>query len=184
MPTKLLTSFEILCSPIAPGVPDVPYVQQGFFLQVTNLGAQTAFLSIEYVATPEFIESQGGIKLFTNIIDDAGRPQQYPAGAFLSAPVGYEALNIPAGSTWLAGVQYLLLTPPPFQTSPVTGATPQDAFRTRGMVRATAAAGTSWLVLASIRQVFSTFNASGGLVETDSAAYSVPIVGGPELVFL
>jgi len=182
VPTKLLTSFEVLASPIAPGVPDVPYIQQGFFIQVTNLGSQNAFLALEYVASPGFIEAQGAIKLFTNIIDDAGLPQQYPAGAFLSAPVGYEALNIPAGATWLVGVQYLLLPPPPVQTSPLTGATPQDAFRTKGIIRATAAASTSWLFLATIRQVFSTFNA-GGMVESDGSAYSVPIVGGPELVF-
>lgn len=183
MPTRLLSSFEVLASPIAPGVPDVPYIQQGFFLQVTNLGAASAILSLEYRPSPAFVETDGAIKLFTNIIDEAGTPQQYPINAFLSAPVGYEALNIPAGGTWLIGVQYLLLPPPPVIFDPATGTTPQDSFTTRGVVQATAVAGARFAVLATHRQVFSTFDGAGALVETDSTAYALPTVGGPEVVF-
>jgi hypothetical protein len=72
---KTLTSFEVPANPIAPGVPDVPYVQQGFFLQVSNLGTTSALVGIEYVASPAFVESNGAIKLFTNIIDETGMPQ-------------------------------------------------------------------------------------------------------------
>lgn len=183
MPTKTLTSFEVLASPVAPRVPNVPYIQQGFFLQVTNLGTQSALLSLEYQGSPAFIASRGAIKLFTNIIDNAGVPQQYPAADFLSAPVGFESLNIPAGGTWLIGVQYLLLPPPAFTLTPATGTTPQDAFTTRGVVHGTAAAGTKFLVLATARQVFSAYDAAGALVENDSAAYALPIVGGPQVTF-
>jgi hypothetical protein len=39
MSTQLVTSFEVLAQPIAPGVPAIPYVEQGSFLQITNLGS-------------------------------------------------------------------------------------------------------------------------------------------------
>ncbi len=184
MPTRNLTPFEVLSSPIAPGVPDVPYIQQGFFLQVTNMGAAPAFLGVEYVATPEFVRDRGAIKLFTNVIDATGMPQQYPAAAFLGAPVGFEALNVPAGATWLVGVQYLLLPPPAPIVDAATGATPQDSAMARGTVRVNAAAGTRWMMLATVRQVFSSFDPVTGLLkETDSTGYTVPLIGGPEQVF-
>jgi hypothetical protein len=178
-----LTSFEVLSTPIAPGVPNVPYVQQGFFLQVTNCGPANAFLSIEYLASPAFVESKGAVKLFTNVIDESGMPQQFPAVNFLGAPVGFEALNIPAGKTWLVGVQYLLLPPPAPLLDAATGSTPQDSAMARGVVRINAAAGTKWMMLATTRQVFTSFDGAGVLLEFDSAAYPVPLLGGPEQNF-
>jgi hypothetical protein len=183
MVAKTLTSFEVLANPIAPGVPDVPYVQQGFFLQVSNLGTASALVGIEYVASPSFVESNGAIKLFTNIIDETGMPQQYPSASFLSAPVGYESLNIPAGATWLVGVQYLLLPPPAPILNPATGSTPQDVAMARGMLKIDAAVGTKLLLLATVRQVFSSYKANGTLKEFDSSAYAVPLAGGPVLQF-
>ena len=183
MAKRNLTSFEVLSSPIAPGVPDVPYIQQGFFLQVTNLGPASAFLGIEYLASPDFVESKGAIKLFTNVIDETGMPQQFPAASFLGAPVGFEALNVPAGATWLVGVQYLLLPPPAPVLDPATGSTPQDSAMARGGVRGDAAPGPRWMMLATARQVFSTYTPAGVLVEFDSAAYPVPLLGGPEQSF-
>ncbi len=183
MASRNLTSFEVLSSPIAPGVPDVPYIQQGFFLQITNTGAASAFLSIEYQSSPAFIESKGAIKLFVNVIDETGMPQQFPTVNFLGAPVGFEALNIPANATWLVGVQYLLLPPPAPVTDIATGNTPQDAAMARGIVRISAAAGTKWMMLATARQVFSSYGAGGVLLEFDSAAYPVPLLGGPEQNF-
>ncbi|MEI7446388.1 MAG: hypothetical protein WCK28_15975 [Burkholderiales bacterium] len=176
MPTKALTSFEVLSSPIAP-VPGVPYSQQGFFLQITNLDSKSALIGIEYQASPAFVDAQGPIKLLANVIDEFGAPQQYPTEAFLGGPVGFDALNIPAGKTWLVGVQYLLLPNAPL-TEP-----PMDAFTTRGVVLAHAASGAKFMILATVRQVFSTFTPTGGLVETDSTAYSVAIQGGPEVLF-
>jgi hypothetical protein len=183
MPTKNLTTFEVLCTPIAPGVPNVPSVQQGFFLQISNLGAASALVSVEYHSSPAFVDKKGAIKLFTNIIDQSGTPQQYPVAAFLSAPVGYEALTIPAGATWLVGVQYLLLPPPPPILTVATGATPQDAQEARGMVKMTAAAGTKLMVLATVRQVFTNYSPTGTLLDISEGAYSVPLAGGPELHF-
>ncbi|MBC7938185.1 MAG: hypothetical protein H7Z19_00230 [Chitinophagaceae bacterium] len=183
MATRNLTSFEVLSSPIAPGVPDVPYIQQGFFLQVTNMGPANAFLGVQYLASPTFVESKGAVKLFANVIDETGMPQQYPLGGFLGAPVGFEGLNVPAGATWLIGVQYLLLPPPAPLLDPATGSTPQDAAMARGVVRIDASAGTKWMMLATVRQVFSTYTPAGGLIEYDSAAYPVPLLGGPEQLF-
>ena len=183
MATRNLTSFEILSNPIAPGVPDVPYIQQGFFLQVTNTGAASAFLTVQYKGSPAFVESAGAVKLFTNVIDETGMPQQYPADSFLSAPVGFEGLNVPAGATWLLGVQYLLLPPPAFTLGATTGSTPQDTATARGVIKIDAAPGTRWMMLATTRQVFTTYTAMGTLNSIDSAAYSVPLLGGPEQTF-
>lgn len=183
MAARNLTSFEVLSSPIAPGVPDVPYIQQGFFLQVTNMGPASAFLSIEYHASPAFVQSKGAIKLFTNVIDGTGVPQQFAAANFLGAPVGFEALNIPSMATWLIGVQYLLLPPPAPISDLATGDTPQDSGMARGVVRIDAAPGTEWMMLATTRQVFSSFGPGGVLIEFDSTAYAVPLLGGPEQNF-
>lgn len=183
MPTKTITSFEVLSNPVAPGVKDVPYVQQGFFLQISNLGAASSLVGVEYVATPGFIASNGAIKLFTNIIDQTGTPQQYPTAAFLSPPVGFEALNIPGGATWLVGVQYLLLSPPPPILNPLTGATPQDHAESRGTVHVTAAAGTQLMILATVRQVFNNYSPANILLDIAEGAYSVPLVGGPQQNF-
>jgi hypothetical protein len=178
-----LTSFEVLSSPVAPGIPNVPYIQQGIFLQVTNMGAASAFLTVEYVSSPAFVESRGAVKLFTNVIDETGMPQQFPTRNFLGAPVGFEGLNVPAGATWLIGVQYLLLAPPPPVITVPTGTTPQDAAMARGTIRIDAAPGTQWMMLATHRQVFSSYDNLGGIVEFDSAAYPVPLLGGPEQNF-
>ena len=183
MASKFLTSFEVLANPIAPGVKDVPYVQQGFFLQISNLSAGSALLGLEFIASPAFVQSQGAIKLFTNIIDQAGMPQQFPANSFLGAPVGFESLVIPGGATWLVGVQYLLLPPPAPVVNALTGTTPQDAAMARGMVKAEAQTGTQFLMLATARQVFTSFNALGGVVEFDSSAYPIPLIGGPQQTF-
>jgi len=183
MPSKFLTSFEVLANPIAPGVPDVPYVQQGFFLQISNLGAASALISLEFIASPMFTQGQGAIKLFTNIIDQAGMPQQYQATNFLSAPVGFESLMIPGGATWLVGVQYLLLPPPPPIINAATGNTPQDAAMARGMVKAEAQAGTQLLMLATSRQVFTTYDAGGAVTGFDSSAYPIELIGGPQQMF-
>lgn len=183
MTTKNLTTFEVLCTPVAPGVPNVPAVQQGFFLQITNLGAASALVAIEYDASPAFVDSKGAIKLFTNIIDETGTAQQYPVAAFLSPPVGYEGLDIPAGATWLVGVQYLLLPPPAPILTAATGGTPQDQQEARGLVKITAAAGTKLMVLATVRQVFSNYSATNSLLDIAEGAYSVPVANGPELNF-
>jgi hypothetical protein len=160
-------------------VKSVPYVQQGFFLQVSNLSAGSALLGLEFISSPAFVQNQGAIKLFTNIIDQSGMPQQYAAANFLSAPVGFESLNIPGGATWLVGVQYLLLPPPAPIVNAATGTTPQDAAMARGMVRAEAQTGTQFLMQATTRQVFATFNAGGAVVEFDSSAYPMDLIGGP-----
>lgn len=183
MATQFISSFEVLANPIAPGVPNVPYVQQGYFLQLSNLGAASALVGVEFIASPAFVAAKGAIKLFTNIIDQAGMPQQVPAANFLSAPVGFEMLNIPAGATWLVGVQYLLLPPPAPIVSPPTGTTPQDAAMARGVVRLEAAAGTRLMLQATTRQVFATFDAMGKVVEFDSSAYPMDLAGGPDQTF-
>jgi hypothetical protein len=45
------------------------------------------------------------------------------------------------------------------------------------------AVGTKLLLLATVRQVFSSYKANGTLKEFDSSAYTVPLAGGPQLQF-
>jgi hypothetical protein len=180
MAFKTLTSFEVLANPVAPGVKDVPFVQQGFFLQISNLGTASSLVSLEYLATPAFIGQKGAVKLFTNIIDETGVPQQYPTAQFLAPPVGFKAQDIPAGATWLVGVQYLLLPPPAPIIKPATGATPQDSVLTRGFLRIEAGAGSKLLLLATVRQVFNNYSPANTLLDVAEGAYTVPLIGGPE----
>ena len=180
---KILTSFEVLGQPVAPGIPDVPYVQQGFFLQVSNLESKKIDVSLVFKGTPGFVASKGAVKLFTNIIDPAGAATQYPTATFLAAAVGFKAHAVPAGATCLFGVQYLLLPPPPPTLTAATGGTPQDSVEARGFLEFGASAGSKVLLLATIRQVFYNYSAAGVLLDAAEGAYSVPLVGGPEHSF-
>jgi hypothetical protein len=179
MSLKTVASFEILASPVAPGLPDVPYVQQGVFLQITNLSTASTLVSLEYAASPAFVASSGAVKLFTNFIDQSGTPQQYPTSDFLGGPVGFKALDIPAGATWLVGAQYLLVPPPAPKLTPATGATPQDNAEARGVISLEASPGTKLLVLATIRQVFQNYDKTGKLIDITEGAYAIPLVNGP-----
>jgi len=183
MAFKTLTSFEALSLPVAPGVPNVPYVQQGFFLQISNTENTPAHVDIEYISTPAFVEENGAAKLFVNVIDETGAPSQYPAATFLTAPIGFKAQVIPQRSTWLFGVQYILLPPPPPTLTPATGGTPQDSCEARGIVRIQASAGAKLLILATVRQVFNDYSPAGALIDIAEGAYAVPLVGGPEHIF-
>ena len=183
MASKFLTSFEVLANPIAPGIKDVPYVQQGFFLQISNISAGSALIALEFIATPAFVANSGAIKLFANIIDQAGIPQQYPLANFLGAPVGFESLIIPGGATWLVGVQYLLIPPPAPIINAATGTTPQDAMMARGTVKADAQTGTQLIMQATTRQIFTNYNAAGVVTDYDGTAYPVDLIGGPLQVF-
>ena len=183
MPTKTVSSFEVLARPIAPGVPNVPYVQQGFFLQISNTAAAPVGVEVFYVDTPAFVASKGAIKLFANTIDNTGAISQYPTSDFLAPPVGFGVFTIPGNATFLFGVQYLLLPPPTPIVTPAGGGTPQDSLEARGLVTVTAAAGSSLVLLATTRQVFSNYNAAGALLDTAEGAYANPLVGGPLQTF-
>ena len=178
MAFKTLTSFEVLAAPLAP-IPNVPLVQQGFFLQVSNTTNSNIAVDIEYFASPSFVKTSGSYNLEVDIIPETGippTPAQIAADItdFLSAPVGFKAKIIPARATWLFGVQYLLSAPPVPE--------PTSGVEARGFVRLDASLGANVLVLATVRQVF--FNYSGAALSGISeAAYPVPIVGGPELSF-
>lgn len=178
MGTVNLSEFEVLAQPIAPGIPNVPYVQQGTFIQVTNLG-QNAKLTLAFYPNPPFVPSSGAVKLFANFIDATGVPQQY--NAFLTnSPVGFKDIQIAANATFLFGVQYVLVPPTINQPIPNSvGSTPQDMAATRGYIQASGPNGQPWLVLATIRQVFNNYNANtGALVDVAESAYSIPTVSG------
>jgi hypothetical protein len=175
MSTQLVTSFEVLAQPIAPGVPAIPYVEQGSFLQITNLGSAAAEVQSFYVPSPAFVASNGAIVLTTNYIDGNGKIKAIPSASFLETPVGFGAVSIPVGATFLFGVQYVQ-----------TAASPNPALSqaARGIISLSAPAGTKLLVLPTIRQVFTNYNATTLAIEdVAEAAYAVPTVGGPVISF-
>jgi hypothetical protein len=178
MPKKTITSYEVLGQKIAP-VPNVPYITQGAFLQISNLEANPARVDVLYTGTPPFVAASGAVSLFTNYIDQTGlaNATSYPVAEFLAAPVGFKGLTIPGRSTWLFGVQYLLA---PGAAVPAVGV---DA---RGFIQLEAAHGSKLLVLATTRQVFTNFSADGPpgtVTDLAESAYAVPLFGGPEVTF-
>ncbi len=178
MAFKNLTSFEILAARLAP-IPNVPFVQQGFFLQISNLETHAITVDLEYVASPAFVAASGPYQLTADIIKEDGVPPTAAQIAldttnFLTGPVGFKGQALPPKGTWLFGAQYLLVAPPVPE--------PSVDVEARGYVRLKASSGSKVLVLATIRQVFN--NYSGGLLsDVAEAAYSIPLVGGPELSF-
>lgn len=170
----VITSFEVLAQPLVPGIPDVPYVQQGTFVQISNLGSSTAQVILGYNATPAFVAQSGSVSLFANYIDNTGAVTQVTN--FLAPPVGFPSVQIPVGATFIFGVQYVLS---PGQSEDLVGSTPQSGQGTRGVVTLSSTGGSSLLVLATIRQVFNNYDASGNLMDVSEAAYSLPLVGGP-----
>ena len=178
MAFKVVTSFEVLAARLAP-IPNIPFVQQGFFLQVSNLGSEATAVDIDYIASPQFVSNSPPYNLTVDIIKEDGVAPTAAQIAidvteFLTAPVGFKAKAVPPKSTWLFGVQYLL-SGPPFPE-------PVVDIEARGYVQLKAGHGSKILVLATVRQVFSNYN-DAALTDTTEAAYSVPIVGGPEMSF-
>lgn len=173
---SIITSFEVLAQPLVPGLPDIPYVQQGSFYQISNLSPGGVTINLNFNATPAFVAQSGSVSLFTNYIDNNGNVTQYPVSTFLQPAVGFAGITIPAGGTFIFGVQYVLGQG---QSENLAGSTPQDGLGTRGTVTLLAPNGALLLVLATIRQVFTNFDASGNVTNLSEAAYSVPLVGGP-----
>jgi len=176
MTTKLITSYEVLAQPLAP-VPNVPFVTQGSFLQISNLEAFDVTVDIEYDGTPTFVKSSGSVNLDTNYITKTGiaSATSYNVAEFLLAPVGFKGLVIPPKNTWLFGVQYIAGAP-----------LPSPGIDARGFIRIKATPSCKLLLLATVRQVFTNFNPAaspGTLLDIAEGAYSVPIVGGPEVSF-
>ena len=174
--SSVITSFEVLAQPLVPGVPNVPYVQQGSFFQITNLSPATQSLNLNFNATPAFVARSGNVSLFTNFIDNLGNVTQYPPNIFLQPPVGFAQIPIPSNGTFIFGVQYVIT---PGQSQNLVGSTPQDGLGARGFVTLVASTGASFLVSATIRQVFTNFTAQGAVSNLSEAAYALPLVNGP-----
>lgn len=172
----IITSFEVLAQPIVPGVPDIPYVQQGTFVQISNIGSNPASAFLGFEATPPFVVQSGAVQLFANYIDQNGNVTQVAASLFLQGQVGFPTVTVPAGATFIFGVQYVLMAG---QSADLVGSTPQDQAATRGYVTLQSPPGSTLLVLGTIRQVFNNYDSSGNLMDVSEAAYSLPLVNGP-----
>ena len=173
-----IASFEVLAQPIVPGVPNVPYVQQGSFLQVTNITGQTLVVSLTYYPSPGFVPSRGAVSLFANYIDNRGEVTQIPANTFISQR-GFVNVAIPLTSTFIFGVQYIVT---PTQSSHKAGSTPQDGVATRGIVFFQSNLDTVISPLPTIRQVFNNYDPSGKLLDISESAYAVPFEKYPALL--
>jgi hypothetical protein len=178
MKSEIIGPFEVLGSPISPGVGQI-VLTQGYFLQLTNLHNAPVKIDIEYASTPAFQKSMGTVALTCDIITGNGIPPT-PAEiaatttAFLVAPVGFKNQTIPANTTWIFGVQYFLTD----VTTP-----PANMLEARGVVTLKAPAGSRFMALATTRQAFFNYTAANTLLDVAESAYSVPLVGGPELKF-
>lgn len=53
----------------------------------------------------------------------------------------------------------------------------------RGMVKADAQTGTQLLLLATTRRFFTRYNAAGKVIDTDSSAYPMDLIDGPQQTF-
>lgn len=164
-------SFEVLSQPIVPDMTTVPYVEQGFFVQITNQDARNANTpSILFQGNPAFVASKDSVKLFTNYIDQSGAAVPYPVDQFLSKQ-GFTGITIPPKATLLFGVQYVLVS----SASPrLVGTTPQDSLSARGLV--TIFSANYMQFLATVRQVFTTFDSNKKPTGMSGSAYSVPTV--------
>lgn len=175
-----IASFEILAQPIVPGVPNVPYVQQGSFFQITNIVGQPLKVNLYYYPAPAFVASSGAVSLFANYIDGNGTVTQVPAATFISGG-GFFNITIPALSTFIFGVQYIIT---PTQSTQLLGSTPQDSLAARGIVYLESSTDTIISPLPTIRQVFNNYDSSGNLLDISESAYAVPYEKYPTLSHL
>jgi hypothetical protein len=180
MTTEIISPFEVLGTPIAPGVGAI-VLSQGYFLQLTNLKNVPVTIDIEYASTPPFVPSAGtgpgAVALAADIIKGTGVPPTLPViaatvAAFLTAPVGFKAQTIPAHTTWLFGVQYIF---------PNVSAPPTGMAEARGVVTLKAPVGAHFLALATTRQAFFNYTAAATLLDVAESAYAIPLVRGPEI---
>jgi hypothetical protein len=181
LPTRNRVSFEVLSQPIAPSVGEepmpIPYVTQGFFAQVSNLGPSASTISLYFISSPQFVtkNTAGDIVLAANYIDNTGAVTQYNSSTFLTNK-GFKQITIPAGGTYLFGVQYLLI---PNSQTVIVGGTPQSSESARGVLELLAPVGNNIVAVATVRQVFVTYAPTStptDLVATSmtESAYQVP----------
>lgn len=169
--TVTTASFEVLSQPIVPNNAAVPYVEQGFFVQITNQDSQNANTpSIFFPGNPAFLASSGAVDLFTNYIDQTGTATQYPTSQFITNQ-GFTGITIPPNATFLFGVQYVLM---PSNSPKLVGTTPQDSASSRGVL--TIFSSNYMQFLATVRQVFTTFDSNQNPTGMSGSAYAVPTV--------
>ncbi|MEH3118044.1 MAG: hypothetical protein PGN25_10745 [Methylorubrum populi] len=168
-----LAPFEILGESVVPGLTQVPLILQGTFIQITNTGGSASF-GLQYKPTVPFVASPPGgkIKLTANYISNNLNISDITQ-TFVNNPaapgIGF---FMPAGGTIIVGVQYvatgLSLVAAPLAATEAAG--------NRGSVQLNVSSGGSFLVTATVRQVFVNQQT---LATVAAAAYSVPIAGGP-----
>jgi hypothetical protein len=169
---QTIAQYEILAQPVAP-VQNVPYIQQGFFVQVANLQTTLALVTLNFQSTPPISNSPiAPIRIFADYITNDGNPVFY--NAFFSPPVGFSAIPVPANGSVIFGVQYVYN---PQTTSPeLLGTTPQQSASSRGIVTFSANLAGRYGILPTIRQVFTTFDSNLNPVGFSSSAYAVPLI--------
>lgn len=178
------SSFEVIAQPLAPGVPNVPFVQQGTFLQITNVsGPDTKVSVFYYVASPNFVAQSPdrALSLFANYIDPSGNIVQIAAQDFINDFNGFRTIPVPTEQTVIFGVQYIFTPPSDMSLVSMAGGTPQSVAQARGTIQIfeETGSGAQLFCNSTVRQVFNNYDTNGNLQDVDEAAYSLPIQGGP-----
>lgn len=169
---QTIAQYEILAQPVAP-VQNVPYVQQGFFVQVVNLQAQAAAVTLNFVSTPRISGAPTApIKAFADYIVNDGPPIFY--NALFANPVGFAGIQVPANGSVIFGVQYIYN--PKTAGAKTLGTTPQQSASSRGTVTFASSLAGRYGILPTIRQVFTTFDNNLDPVSFSSSAYAVPLI--------
>lgn len=169
---QTIAQYEILSQPVAP-VQNVPYVQQGFFVQVVNLQTTQALVTLNFVSTPAIPNNPTApIQVFADYITNDGTPVFYPA--FFTAPVGFFNIAVPANGTVIFGVQYVYN--PQTANAAKLGTTPQQSASSRGTVTFASNLAGRYGILPTIRQVFTTFDSNLNPIAFSSSAYAVPLI--------
>jgi hypothetical protein len=163
--------FEVLSQPIVPGIPGVPYVEQGSFIQVSNTSSSAVGVRVAYAPNQPFVPTTGAVKLFVNYIDNTGKVTMVNPAQFAQQN-GFPTVSIPSTKTFIFGVQYVIV---PGQSQSLIAGIPQDSVATRGFAAVLGYASPAITPLSTIRQVFTNYSSSGEVTSTNSSAYAVPV---------
>ncbi len=106
-----LSSFEILAenlvpSNILPPTAENPFALQGYFVQISLVGAPSALFNVIFQETTDFKQGAGQAALQAQIIGADGTVTLYP-NFFASTGRGFLSQKLAAGQTVIYGVQAL-----------------------------------------------------------------------------
>lgn len=168
-----LVPFEILGESVVPGLTQVPLILQGTFIQITNTAGTTGSITLQYKPTVPFVAAPPGgkIKLTANYIYSDLSINDITSPFIRNPSLPTFGFGIPAGGTIIVGVQYVATG-----LTQLSALAATEAAGNRGSVQLSVSSGSSFLVTATVRQVFVNQQT---LATIAAAAYAVPNAAGP-----